>query len=160
MYILIYIYIYTYTYCISDFWQEKEASLLTSFDNHFVCHSLDSSTAIVVGLFACGMEWIWSCHSVTRGRGTMLPVRWCGCSSHFFFPNKLMKKWRGCIDEVFFLKILDGLAKRCKKQWSRQMCLRCSFLLGVSLPWYPGGALPTPLGDETQVRSIRTGRRD
>lgn len=76
--------IYIYTYCISDFWQEKEASLLTSFDNHFVCHSLDSSTAIV-GLFACGMEWILSCHSVTRGRGTMLPVRWCGCSSHFLF---------------------------------------------------------------------------
>lgn len=112
---VVYIYIYN-TYCISDFWQEKEASLLTSFDNHFVCHSLDSSTAIVVGLFACGMEWIWSCHSVTRGRGTMLPVRWCGCSSHFFFPNKLMKKWRGCIAEM-----LDGLAKRCKKQWSRQM---------------------------------------
>ena len=80
------------------------------------------------------------------------------------FPNKLIKKWRGCIDEMFVF------STGCHRMdWQKdvrnngQGKWRCSFLLGllgVSLPWYPGGALPTPLGDETQVRSIRTGRRD
>ena len=81
----------------------------------------------------------------TRDRGTMLPVKWCGCSSHFYgkatktdVPNKLMKKWRGCREEMGLLYWIR------QKPWSRQTYLT-------------GRALPTALGDETQVRSICTG---
>ena len=79
----IYIFFYFHIYVLYFLLLTRKRGI--AFDNHFVCHSLDSSTAIVVGLFACGMERILSCPSVTRGRGTMLPVRWCGCSSHFLF---------------------------------------------------------------------------